>query len=86
MWFSNNKSYGDAFAYYYSDNGLKARTVTDKTVPGKNFLSAIPKKGRYRRLAGPIDKNDVGFLTIADYWQNMPFILKNNHIYRTPYK
>ena len=77
MWFSNNKGYGDAFAYLYKSSGLGHRRVdeNERNVLGYNFLTAIPKKGIYRTLASPKKGS-------SDHWEHMPFFKKDNHIYR----
>lgn len=77
MWFSNSKEYGDAFAYYYASSGIgsRARRNNEKNIWGNNFLSAIPKQGKYRSLASP----NSGTI---DQWESMPYRLKNGHIYR----
>ena len=69
MWFSNNKDYGDAYAFHYDSRGAGVRRHKEAFVTGHNFLSAIPKRGNYRRLEVP---------TKGTYdWQvDMPFKLK----------
>lgn len=79
MWFSNNKDYGDAFAFHYDSKGNGVRRKKGAFVTGHNFLSAIPKRGNYRRLEAPTKGT-------YDWWLDMPFKLKGNQIVRTPTK
>lgn len=79
MWFSDDKTYGDAFAYLYKSSGIGYRKndPREQNIWGHNFLAAIPKKGIYRSLASP--KKGT-----SDNWEQMPYFLKDNHIYRLP--
>lgn len=79
MWFSNNKDYGDAYAFHYDSRGAGVRRHKEAFVTGHNFLSAIPKRGNYRRLEAPTKGT-------YDWWLDMPFKLKGNQIVRTPTK
>ena len=78
MWFSNDKSYGDAFAHFYDSNAFENRRYKywERDVRGKNFLSAIPKD-TYRDLDFPLDGT-------ADSWSSMPYKLEGNNIVRLP--
>ena len=76
MWFSNEKMYGDAFAYYYDKDGIGSRFKKGVNIGGKNFLAAIPKKGNYRDLEPPKQN--------SDWWQSMPYNLEIDKIVRIP--
>ena len=77
MWFSNSKLYGDTFADFISEDKMNWRNMYEdqKSVKGKNFISAIPKAGNYRYLKRPNTRT-------FDRWQSMPYNLINGDIVR----
>lgn len=75
MWFSDREDYGKTFANYYDSKGNGMRKGEEQYITGVNFLSAIPKIGKYRRLQPPPKGT-------YDWWLDMPYKLVGRNIIR----